>query len=282
MENSGIMRPGFIRLAVLASALVFQLQCSSETYQLVGTVERKTLELAAPVSEVITDIPVRIGDRVEAAQVLVQLDTEVAEAELTAFQAAHNAAQVTLNETEREFARQQRLRKSQVVSQRELDRARQARDEALALTSERLARVKQAEKRLADLTVRALEAGIVDQLPFETGERAPAGGVVAVVLADREPWVRVWIPARAAGRAKPGLEAIVQVQGLDEPLQGRLEDVSREPEYTPHYALTERERAHLVFEARIVLTDAPADLRPGVAADVTLTIPAVAAEEDAS
>jgi HlyD family secretion protein len=63
------------------------------------------------------------------------------------------------------------------------------------------------------------------------------------------------------------------VQGLDGQFRGRLEDIAREPEFTPHYALTERERAHLVFETRIVIEDAPPELRPGVAADVELTVP---------
>ena len=46
--------------------------------------------------------------------------------------------------------------------------------------------------------------------------------------------------------------------------------MSREPEFTPHFALTERDRVHLVYETRVGIDGAPADLRPGVPAEVTL------------
>lgn len=262
-----------VRWLLLASALVSAGACSSgESFDLVGTVERRNLELTAPVSELIVDIPVQVGQRVPAGQLIVQLDTEVAAAELKAVEAEHAAAQAAFDEAQKEFVRNEGLRRGGVTSVRELDRARRGRDEAAAQLAGALARVKQAERHLRDLTILSRDSGVVDQIPFEVGERVPAGGVVAVVLSDDRPWVRVWLPARAAGRARPGLEAEVRI-GRERPIKGRVEDVSREPEFTPHYALTERERAHLVYETRIVLLDAPSDLRPGLPADVRLTIP---------
>jgi len=55
-------------------------------------------------------------------------------------------------------------------------------------------------------------------------------------------------------------------------LPGRVLHVSHQAEYTPHYALTERERVHLVFETRIAIEGAPAWLRPGLPAQVWLPI----------
>ena len=59
--------------------------CRGDGLDLAGTVERRILELGAPVSEIVVDIPVAVGDRVAAGQVLVRLDTTVAEAELRAW-----------------------------------------------------------------------------------------------------------------------------------------------------------------------------------------------------
>ena len=47
-------------------------------------------------------------------------------------------------------------------------------------------------------------------------------------------------------------------------------DVAREPEFTPHYALTEHDRVHLVYETRVRILDPPDGLRPGVPARVRL------------
>ena len=46
--------------------------------------------------------------------------------------------------------------------------------------------------------------------------------------------------------------------------------MAREPEFTPHYALTERDRVHLVYETRVRLQDAPPGLRPGLPAEVEI------------
>jgi HlyD family secretion protein len=261
-------------LPAAASAALLVTGCGGDTrvFELVGTVERTTLELAAPVSEVVVEIPTGLGSRVEAGAIVVRLDTEVAEAELVAAQAALAAAEANVLEAMEGFRRAERLARSRVGSTQELDRARSRRDEVLAVVAERKARIAQAERRLDDLTMRSLDGGVVDQLPFEVGERVPAGGVVAVIQTDDRPWVRVWLPARAVGRLGGETAARVTVEGFDTPLAGRLLDVAREPEFTPHYALTERESAHLVYQARIALDEAPAELRPGLPARVRLSL----------
>ncbi len=255
---------------LLAGCLLFA--CGDDSVQLAGTVERKVLELAAPISEVITELPVAEGDRVEGQQIVVQLDAEVGAAELKASEAANAAATATLDEANKEFQRQEQLRRSRVSSPQALDAARRKRDEAVAQVAEKEARIAQARKRLANLTVRSHASGVVDQLPYEVGERVPAGGVVAVVMADEKPWVRVWLPARVVAQVGTDTTAEVRVEGLGEPLEGIVTYVSREPEFTPHYALTERESAHLVYESRIQLTNAPEDLRPGLPAQVRLRL----------
>ena len=244
-----------------------------EVYRLAGTVERTALELAAPISEVIVDIPVRLGGRVAAGEIVVRLDTEVAAAELRAGEAGLAAAQAALTATEREAARVRSLSERRVASEQDLDRATRAHDEARAAFAEREARLAQARRRLADLELRTAVAGVVDQLPFEVGERVPAGAVVAVVQTDEKPWVRVWLPAAAAAKVTAEATAEATVEGLSDTFHGRLGDVAREAEFTPHFALTKRESTNLVYQARILLDDAPADLRPGLPAQVKLMLP---------
>ncbi len=246
----------------------FLTACGGESVQLAGTVERTALELAAPDAELVTEVPVAVGDRVAAGEVVVRLDTVVADAELLAAEASREAAEAGVTESEGEFGRTAQLRRSGVSTQQSLDSSRRRRDEARAVAAERDARIAQAKKRRDDLTLRTPVAGVVDQIAFEVGERVPAGGVVAVVLTEETPWVRVWMPARMVAKAGPGTRAEVKVEGFDDWLPARVRDVAREPEFTPHFALTERESEHLVYEARIALDEAPDDLRPGLPAQV--------------
>lgn len=263
-------RPVHLLLLLIfcSTATLLLAACGGNEVQLAGTVERTALELAAPDAELVTALPVKVGERVDAGQVVVQLDPAVAEAELLAARASREAAEAGLTESEGEYARTAELRRSGVSTQQSLDSSRRRRDEARAVAAERDARIAQARKRLDDLTIRTPVAGVVDQIAFEVGERVPAGGVVAVVLSDETPWVRVWMPAPAVAGAGPGTRAEVKVEGFDEWLPARVRDVAREPEFTPHFALTERESEHLVYEARVVLDEAPEDLRPGLPAQV--------------
>lgn len=267
-------------LRAAVCTLLLALAACGDRVELVGVVERTSLELTVPESEELAELPKAVGDPVAAGEVVARLRSEVAELDLEASQALHRAAEANLAAAEREFERYDALRRRNVATASDLDGARRARDEAVALLAERAARRAQAERRLADLTVRTRVDGVVDQLPYEIGERLPAGAVAAVVLADEAPWVRVWLPSHAVARLFPGAEAVVRVAGLDGPLAGRLTEIAREAEYTPHYALTEKERDNLVYEAKVVLADAPAELRPGLPADVRLRLgqPAPAAD----
>jgi HlyD family secretion protein len=267
------IHPTVARGLLLLAALSWTACGGDTTYHLAGTVERTMLELAAPVSEELVELPVSLGARVEAGQTVARLDTTVAEAELAAAQAGLAAAEAAVVETKQDYDRNQRLLETRVGTQQTRDRARRLYDEALAQVAEKKARIAQAEKHLDNLALHSHASGIVDQLPFEVGERVPAGGVVAVIRSDDRPWVRVWLPARAVSQITPEARAEVEIQGLDVRPVGRIEEVASEPEYTPHFALTERETEHLVYRARIVLDDAPEDLRPGLPAHVELRLP---------
>jgi HlyD family secretion protein len=255
------------------AALILIANCGGkESLELAGTLERRTLEISAPISEIIVDLPVKVGEQVEKDTVIVQLDTEVVAAELEAHEAAHSAAIALLKEANGEFSRQDKLRRAKIATTQSYDKAKRQRDEAFSLVAEKKARIAQARKRLNDLTIRSRAPGYLDQLPYEIGERTPAGGVVAVVIANDNPWVRVWLPTRVVARIKLGQEAKVKVAGLDTWFKGKIEHVSREPEFTPHYALTEKETAHLVYETKIRLIDPELDLPPGIPARVIIPI----------
>jgi HlyD family secretion protein len=264
------------RLRAAAGVVAFMAGCSGDGHEvvLVGTLERTLVELSAPVSEVIIEVPVERGQRVEPDQVLVRLDPVFAEVDVAAAEAAVASARSADATGAHELRRVQGLRERNVASIQDLERAQLARDEVAARLREATARLAAAHKHLADLTIASPVAGVVDQLPFDVGERVPAGSVLAIVLERGEPWVRVWIPERAFTAVVPGARAEVRIDGVRGPLGGRVLDVAREPEFTPHYALTERERVHLVYETRVVVEDAPDDLRPGVPAEVRIELPA--------
>jgi HlyD family secretion protein len=268
------MEPSRRRSALAALSLLLA-ACADDPdeLRLVGTVERTQLELVAPISETIVAVRAERGDRVEKGRILVELDATFARADVARAEAALAGARTGEHVAGGELERAQRLRRSRVASEQDLDRARLARDEAMARLRDAEAHLDAARKRLADLSLASPVDGVLDQLPFDPGERVPAGAVLAIVLGDAPPWVRVWIPEESFVRVLPGTPAEVRIDGIDAPLRGSVLDISRDPEFTPHYALTERDRVHLVYETRVRLLDAPPQLRPGVPAQVHILAP---------
>lgn len=240
--------------------------------ELVGTLERTQIELLAPISEIIVEISVDRGDAVESGQSIVRLDPILATASVRRAEAELARARATDRVAEHELRRARELRQNSVASEQTLERRELERDEATAVLREAEANLDAARKHFVDLEVRAPSAAVVDQLPYEVGERVPAGAVLAVLLRVERPWIRVWLPEPYLAQVRPGLEVEIELDGWPEPLAGRILDIAREPTFTPHFALTERERAHLVYETRVELVEGADDVRPGVPATVRLPI----------
>lgn len=150
--------------------------------------------------------------------------------------AARNAARATLAEL------------LEGTTPEELAQAEAALAEAEAVLADAQVRFDRAE-------VRAPTAGWVDALPYELGEQPPTGGVVAVVLAERSPYARVYIPAAVRAAVVPGTSAHIKIDGVDEPVRGRVRTVATEASFTPYFALTERDRGRLVYLAKVDLLE---------------------------
>ncbi len=252
---------------------------NTDSVELVGSVERTLIELSAAASEVIVALPVERGAHVNPGDVIVRLDPTLAQAEVARAEAHLAGTRTRVSVTKRDLERTVDLHHRQLAAQEQLEHAQLAADEAGARLHVAAAQLAAAQKHLSDFTITAPVAGVVDQIPFDRGERVPAAAVVAVLLRDDLPWVRIWVPARAVAQLGPGAAATVRIDGIARSLQGRVLDVSREPEFTPHYALTERERVYLVYEARVAISDPPPDLRPGVPASVTIPLSVLAAAD---
>ena len=126
------------------------------------------------------------------------------------------------------------------------------------------------KKKLADLTILATRDGILDNLPWNVGERVTTGSPLAIVLAGKAPYARVYVPEPYRVKLKMGDELVVHVDGLDDPIIGELRWISTEPAFTPYYALNQEERSRLMYLAEVQLPDSEAHLPSGVPAQVEL------------
>jgi HlyD family secretion protein len=227
---------------------------------------------------------VREGPRAEEIQ-MARADLASADAELAL--------------AEKDFQRARTLLESSAISQAELDRARSRRD-ALAgrrrALSERLrlletgnrreqvraaregveaarAQLTAARSRLGELVLVAPVSGVVLLKNFETGELAQPGQPVVTLGNPDSLWMRVYVGAPAIERVQLGAPVEIRLAGISKHVyRGRVVEIATRAEFTPRAALTEEERANLVFGVKLALEPSGRALKAGLPADARIRV----------
>ena len=206
-------------------------------------------------------------------------------------------AEAEVLRTRQELDRMRPLAAQSVVSRQTLDDAQAAADaaagrrdaarEALRLLREgtRPERVQAARAELAsaraslaaaeavaqDLVLTAPVDGVVISRNAEPGELLAAGQSAVTLGESATPFVRVYVPTRQLPRVHQGQSAVARLDGYpDRPIPGTVVAINPQAEFTPRVALTEKERADLLFGVKVALTDTTGLLRPGLPATVEL------------
>lgn len=216
--------------------------------------------------------------------------------EVAAASAKLQGAKAALTESEAAYVRAKNLVDKALVSQATLDQTLASRDsnsaavrtaeeelhiltngtryEDLLMGEANLAVMQAAlaseNKKLADLTITATRDGLLDNLPWNLGERVTLGSPVAIVLAGNAPYARIYVPEPYRVKITTGDSLIMHVDGLEQSITGKVTWISTEPAFTPYYALNQEERARLMYLAEVQLPDSYDELPNGIPVEVEL------------
>ena len=91
-----------------------------------------------------------------------------------------------------------------------------------------------------------------------------------ILLPGEQPHARVYIPEEQRIRLRVGAAVKVSIDGIDATLDGRVRWVASEAMFTPYFALTERDRGHLTYAAKIDIETDGDRLPEGVPVSVEL------------
>lgn len=196
-----------------------------------------------------------------------------------------------------ELERQDALLKVGAITVSDHDRARLTHDADVAAVDENVARLATARLggrvdaiRAAEAAVHAANdasarahwnveqktqsspaAALVYDTLYRVGEYVTAGSPVVSLLPPANIKVRFFVGERDFARLKSGDHVSVTVEGSAAPLDGTVDYLSPEPEYTPPVLYNRDNRAKLVYMAEAVFSgDVAADLHPGQPVDVSL------------
>jgi HlyD family secretion protein len=144
-----------------------------------------------------------------------------------------------------------------------------ARDEAAAIG----ASIRALEAQKSELVLKAPATGVLLLRLSEAGEVVGAGVPVAVMGITGEPWVRAFVGYEEIPRVLLGAPVRVKVSAYPESVfTGEVVEISTRAEFVPRAALTERERADLVYAIRVGLDDTGGRLKAGMPVDLEIDL----------
>ncbi len=231
----------------------------------------RIIEIKSRASGEILEMPVEMGDYVEAGDIIVQVDTNILDQELKQADADLLNNQVRRNIARTQFERAQSLFDQGLISENELESNQQnfANAEAQLLRSEAASDL--AKDRLADATVRAPLAGTIIAKTVEEGQiiassaNDVSGGTTLIQMADlSELQIRTLVEEVDIGQIKRGLEVESNVEAFpDRQFLGEV--IKIEPQAVVQQSVTS-------FPVLSRIDNPAGKLLPGMNADVNIVV----------
>ena len=250
-----------------------------------GTVEIREIQLGPLASGRVVRLLKDEGDIVRAGDTIAVLqqpglEALIDERRARASAAVHRMAEVDAARADsaraaNDLARARGLAERHVISAQQFDQLRAAAVAAAARLAAVLAgpsEARAAEAAVAatlsvrdELTIIAPADGIILTRLADRGEAVAAGAPVVSLGLVRDPWIRAYVGERDMPRIAVGGAVTIRADGHDGTLTGRIVEIAPRAEFTPRVALTERERADLVFAIKVtVVGDAAGVLKAGM------------------
>jgi HlyD family secretion protein len=302
---------GIVILIAAAAALLYYRQSKKlQEVVLSGTLEARTVNVGSLVGGRVTKTLIDEGMHVAAGQLLVTLETETIDRQLSEQRAVIAASQAALAKAiagprpeelskamaiavqdEVERRRQQSLYRYGIVAKELAEEAatkakasaedlrilqkgtrKEDIDAARAEVEAQQRKLETLMKQKAETNVVSTVNGIVQSFGLRVGDIVAPNQTVAEILESSQLWVRVYVPETELGLIAVGQPVRVHIDTYpNETFAGHIAAVSSQGEYTPRNVQTRAQRAEQVFGVK-VLVDPNPKLKAGMAASVDLGV----------
>lgn len=175
----------------------------------------------------IVTLQVQVGDRVEAGQVLAEIDPTQAAAGLRGAKAQADAAAAMLTQAEQALARVAELTQRGAATQAALDAATEAALSARSAQDQAQAALAKARQTLADCTLTAPATGIVTARQAEPGQIVGAAQTVLTIARDGVREAVFFVPDfPALSRFQGRTVTLRPVEGTAPPLEATVTEIA--------------------------------------------------------
>lgn len=271
--------------------LLISCRSPSTTVSIPGTIEIRDVRVSSLAAGRLAHLLKDEGDSVRRGDTIAILEQPglqalVGQRRAQAEAARHRTSEVAAAVADsvraaNDFARAVPLRDRGIISAQQFDNF--ASTAAAARARLQSARAAPSESRAAaeglasteaiqnDLVLTAPAAGVILTRYVEPGEVAAVGTPIVSIGVVGDPWVRAYVGERDLSRVRLGSAVTIRADGVTGTIPGHVIEISPRAEFTPRAALTDRERADLVFAIKVKFDDPGGRLKAGL--PVTLDVP---------
>ncbi|MDH3890751.1 MAG: efflux RND transporter periplasmic adaptor subunit [candidate division Zixibacteria bacterium] len=237
--------------------------------------------LSFKVAGTIRELSVRVGEEVKAGSLIARLDSEDYQLQVQSADASLSQAKAQARKAAANHDRVRAGYENRSSSLNDFDAARAANESARAAVLAAQKNLELAQRRMEYTRLTAPVAGAIAAVECEVNENVKVGQVVALLTSGSDLEVEVAVPEILISQVREGQQATVTFDALaDRPCRSIVTEVG--------VAST---GMVTTFPVIVVLEEIPAEVRPGMAAQVALTfesrdqreryvVPSVAVGED--
>lgn len=215
-----------------------------------GQVEARQFQVASAIAGRVLTVAVAEGDQVKEGTALVTLDTAALTLQVDQAKQGVLAAEAAMTNAKDDGT------KADVAA-------------AEARVAQAKAAVSLAEVQLGYATVTAPKSGRVVSVATNVGQNAAPGRTLVSLVDAADLFVRVFVPETRIGSITIGQSATAVADGTSGNFPGKVTFIASQAEFTPNNVQTPEQRAKLVYEVRVAITDPSGTLTPGMPVDVT-------------
>jgi len=218
-----------------------------------GTIEAQQIAITPQTSGRIVAAPAEEGAAVKTGDVLYRLDPTQLALAVRSAKAGVNAALSNYKHVKNDS------------SSTNADKAAAKAQWQQAVISHQLALV-----QLGYATIKSPADGVLSSIAQHVGENAAPGTTLAMLSQIQQLTVTIYVPETQIGQVKIGQAGTLTTDSTTKTYHGVVTYISSQAEFTPASIETRDQRTKLVFQVKLNITDADANLKPGMPADVVL------------
>ena len=218
-----------------------------------GTIEAQQIAITPQTNGRIISAPAEEGMAVKAGDVLYKLDPTSINLAIKQWQSQINAAASNLHHVKNDDSA---TRADKDAAKAQLQ---------IAQLSKQMQQV-----NLGYCTIKAPTDGILTNIAQRTGENALPGTAMAMMSEVQSLTVTIYVSETEISKVKIGQAGALTTDSTPKTYDVKVTYISSQAEFTPASIETKDQRVKLVYQVKLNITDADAQLKPGMPADVVL------------